>query len=112
MTGTDLSVDDELPARLRARLDDTRYTVLENPVGWQCRRCGGRLTLADDLSEPKAFVGRTVDNLIDAAASHDERDHPNATAVGQVPWSGVRGVGVDGHLVSLELICVAQLGGH
>ncbi len=31
---------------------------------------------------------------------------------GQVPWSGVRGVGVDGHLVSRELICVGQLGGY
>ncbi len=36
----------------------------------------------------------------------------NSVDRGQVPWSGVRGVGVDGHLVSRELIRVAQLGGH
>lgn len=45
-------------------------------------------------------------------ATLDLSNSYRAVLDGQVPWSGVRGVGVDGHLVSRELIRVALLGGH
>ena len=55
---------------------------------------------------------RLVAIELKASAAHATKPDPNGWDAGQVPWGGVRGVGVDGHLVSRELIRVVQLGGH
>lgn len=74
MTATNRNADD-ITARLRARLDPRNYDVIDHPSGWQCTRCGGRLTVQDHVAPSVSLIRRTVDSLVDAANSHDRGEH-------------------------------------
>lgn len=52
-----------------ARLDQVAADPLAEPLGWQCRRCGGRATAPDAPTDPVS-LDLVLDLLGDSATAH------------------------------------------
>ena len=68
--------------RLRAELEGLNCEPLGEPLGWRCRQCGGRMTLAPAQDRPnlsdafRAVVAEhRLSSLLESAQSHQRSDH-------------------------------------
>lgn len=57
-------------------IDEERFEVTAEPIGWRCEECDGRFSMGDPASTPAWRFDGTVENLVDSASYHLRADHP------------------------------------
>jgi hypothetical protein len=68
--------------RLRVELEALNCEPLGEPLGWRCRQCGGRMTLAPPQDHPEASDAfrelvrdHRLSSLLESAQAHQRSDH-------------------------------------
>ena len=68
--------------RLRAELEGLNCEPLGEPLGWRCRQCGGRMTLAPAQDRPgmsdafrELVRDHRLSSLLESAQAHQRSDH-------------------------------------
>ena len=78
MTEIDNSTTCEIMARFKDELDPAAYETLDEPIGWKCKLCCGRLVLSGGTPASLDRLKRAVASLLHAAAYHHRANHCDA----------------------------------